>query len=41
MFDHIKRVKKWTSMAYHVYDSTYCHIMKIVVCNMQIEDAKV
>jgi hypothetical protein len=24
MFDHVKRVKNWTTMAYHVYDSAYC-----------------
>jgi hypothetical protein len=38
MFDHVKRVKKWTTMACHVYDSTYCRIMTIAVCNMQSED---
>jgi hypothetical protein len=39
MFDHVKCVKKWTTMACHVYDSTYCHVMTIVVCDMQSEDA--
>jgi hypothetical protein len=39
MFDHVKRVKKWTTMACHVYDSTYCCIMTIAVCDMQSEDA--
>jgi hypothetical protein len=39
VFDHVKRVKKWTTMAYHVYDSTYCRVMTIVVCDMQSEDA--
>jgi hypothetical protein len=24
MFDHVKRVKNWTTMACHVYDSAYC-----------------
>jgi hypothetical protein len=38
MFDHVKRVKKWTTMACHVYDSTYCHVMTITVCDMQLED---
>jgi hypothetical protein len=28
MFDHVKRVKKWTTMACHVYDSTYCRSSK-------------
>ena len=27
MFDHVKRVKHWTTMACHVYDSTYCRVM--------------
>ena len=25
-------------MACHIYDSTYCRIMIIVVCDMQLED---
>ena len=39
IFNHVKRVKKWTTMACHVYDSTYCCVMTITVCNMQLEDA--
>jgi hypothetical protein len=31
MFDHVKSVKKWTTMACHVYDSTYCRVMTITV----------
>ena len=27
-------------MAAHVYDSTYCKVMTIVVCDMQSEDVK-
>ena len=38
MFDHVKRVKGWTTMASHVYDSTYCRVMTIAVCDMQSED---
>jgi hypothetical protein len=38
MFDHVKRVKKWTTMACHVYDSIYYRVMTIAVCNMQSED---
>jgi hypothetical protein len=41
MFDHVKRVKKWTTMACHVYDATYCKVMTIAVCDMQLEDTKV
>jgi hypothetical protein len=39
MFDHVKRVKNWTTMACHVYNSTYCRVMTIVVCDMHSEDA--
>ena len=38
MFDHVKRVKDWTTMACHVYDSIYCKVMTIAMCDMQIED---
>jgi hypothetical protein len=41
MFDHIKRVQEWTTMACHVYNATYCKVMTIVVCDMQSEDTKV
>jgi hypothetical protein len=39
MFDHVKCIKKWTTMACHVYDSTYCSVMTIAVRDMQSEDA--
>ena len=38
MFDHVKRVRQWTTMACHVYDSTYCRVMIIASCDMQSED---
>ena len=38
MFDHVKRVKDWTTVACHVYDSLYCKVMTIAVCDMQSED---
>jgi hypothetical protein len=38
MFDHVKHVQGWTTMAYHVYDMVYCKVMTIVVCDMQFED---
>ena len=38
MFDYVKRVKDWTTMACHVYDSVYCKVMTIAVCDMQSED---
>jgi hypothetical protein len=34
MFDHVKRVKEWTTMACHVYDEAYCKVMTITVCDM-------
>jgi hypothetical protein len=35
MFDYVKH---WTTMACHVYDSAYCRVMTIAVCDMQSED---
>jgi hypothetical protein len=37
IFDHVKRVKPWTTIACHVYDSTYYKEMTIAVCDMQTE----
>jgi hypothetical protein len=34
MFNHVKRVQGWTTMACHVYDPFYCKVMTIVVCDM-------
>lgn len=34
MFDHIKRVKGWTSMDAHVYDLEFCRVQTICVCDM-------
>jgi hypothetical protein len=39
MFDHVKHVKKLTTMACHIYDSTYYRVMTIAICDMQSEDA--
>ena len=39
MFDHVKHVKHWTTMACHVYDSAYYWIMTVAICDMQSEDA--
>ena len=39
MFDHVKRVPEWTTIAAHVYDSKYCKVMTIALCDMQSEDA--
>ena len=34
MFDHVKRVKDWTTMACHVYDTEYKKVMTIAMCDM-------
>lgn len=39
MYDHVKRVKGWTTLACHVYDAHYCKVMTIAACDMQSEDA--
>jgi hypothetical protein len=37
MFDHVKRIKDWTTMGVHVYDPEYCKVMTIAVaCPMSI-----
>jgi hypothetical protein len=41
MFDHVKRVQAWNTMACQVYNATYCKVMTIALCDMQSEDTKV
>ena len=41
MFDHVKHVKEWTTMACHVYDAEYKRMMTIAMCDMQSEDTEV
>ena len=36
--DHVKRVKKCTTTAAHVYDETYQRVMTISCCDFQLED---
>ncbi len=38
--DHVKRVEGWMTLAYHVYDSFYCKVMNIVICDMRFENTK-
>ena len=38
MFDHVKRVKDWKTIACYVYDSRYCKVLTIVCNDMQFED---
>jgi hypothetical protein len=33
MFDHVKHVADWITMACHVYDLVYCKVLTIVVCD--------
>jgi hypothetical protein len=40
MFDHIKCVQGWTTMACHVYDLIYCKVVMITVYNMQSKDTE-
>ena len=38
MFDHVKRLKNWTTLACYVYDNKYCKVLTIACCDMQFED---
>jgi 6-phosphofructokinase len=38
MFNHVKRVQGWMTMACHMYDLIYCKVMTIMICDMQFED---
>ena len=38
IFYHVKRVKKWTTLACHVYDSTYYKVLTIAISDMLFED---
>ena len=35
MFDHVKCLKDWTTLACHVYDSEYCKVLTIACYDMQ------
>ena len=39
MFDHVKRIDKWTTLGMHVYDPSHCKVMTIAVCEMKSEMA--
>lgn len=41
MFDHVKRVEGYTTMACHVYDLVYCKVMTITVCDIESKDIEV
>jgi hypothetical protein len=38
MFNHVKCVQGWTTMAYHIYDLVYYKVMTITIYDMQSED---
>ncbi len=41
MFDRVRQVVEgWTTMGCHVYDLSYCRVLRITMCDMQLEDAK-
>ena len=39
MFDHVKRIHNWTTMACHIYEPNFCSLMTIAICEMKGEDA--
>ena len=39
MFDHVKHVPYWTTLAAHVYEPTHCKVMTICCCDMKSEMA--
>jgi hypothetical protein len=41
MFDQVKHVKEWTTIACHVYDPQYKEVMTISTCNMQSKDMEI
>jgi hypothetical protein len=38
MFNHVKRVARWTIMVCHVYNLMYCKMLTIAICDVQFED---
>jgi hypothetical protein len=40
MFNHVKRVQAWMTMACHVYNIVYCKVVIIAGCDMQFRDTK-
>ena len=37
MFDHVKRINRWTILGVHIYDPIHCKVMTICVCDMKSE----
>ena len=40
IFDHVKHLKNWTTLACHVYDNKYYKVLTIAYCDMQSEDGR-
>jgi hypothetical protein len=40
MFNHVKHVQGWMTMACHIYDPVYFKVTMTTVCDMQFEDTK-
>ncbi len=40
MFDRMKCVVGWITIAYNVYNPAYYKVMNITVCDMQFEDTE-
>ena len=38
MFDHVKRIHNWTTMACHIYEPNFYSLMTIPICEMKGED---
>jgi hypothetical protein len=38
MFDHVKHVEGWMTVACHAYDFFYYKVMTIAICDMQSKD---
>ena len=36
IIDHVKRLKDWTTLVCHEYNSTYCKVLSIECCDLQL-----
>jgi hypothetical protein len=41
MFNHVKCVQGWKTVACHVYNQVYYKVMMIMVCDVQSKDTEV
>ena len=40
MFDHVKILRDWTTMACHIYDNKYCKVLTITCCDMHLKNVQ-